>query len=181
MATINGKALVKDGKPLDRVYSNGQLVYGRNLLLTSHILDFGYEINGSANAEKISYDESTNMWHITAKKGTGTNAGIYFFNQNVTSTPVTTGQKAVFSYDINGLGEYGDTGLESLNSAIRPYGSVPDNWTRVSASGTVYRDGSAIILYFDTKNSDVDVYIKLPKLEIGSISTKYSPAPEDYI
>ena len=33
MATINGKALVRDGKPLDRVYSNGQLVYGRNLLL----------------------------------------------------------------------------------------------------------------------------------------------------
>lgn len=31
MAIINGKALVKDGKPLDRVYSNGQLVYGRNL------------------------------------------------------------------------------------------------------------------------------------------------------
>ena len=33
MATINGKALVKDGKPLDGAYSNGQLVYGRNLLL----------------------------------------------------------------------------------------------------------------------------------------------------
>ena len=32
MATMNGKALVKDGKPLDRAYSNGQLVYGRNLL-----------------------------------------------------------------------------------------------------------------------------------------------------
>ena len=31
MAIINGKALVKDGKPLDRVYSNGQLVYNRNL------------------------------------------------------------------------------------------------------------------------------------------------------
>lgn len=31
MATINGKALIKDGKPLDRVYSNGQLVYNRNL------------------------------------------------------------------------------------------------------------------------------------------------------
>lgn len=35
MATINGKALVRDGKPLDRVYSNGQLVYGRNLYITA--------------------------------------------------------------------------------------------------------------------------------------------------
>lgn len=35
MATINGKALVKDGSPLDRVYSNGQLVYGRNLYIST--------------------------------------------------------------------------------------------------------------------------------------------------
>ena len=35
MAIINGKALVKDGKPLDRVYSNGQLVYSRNYILNS--------------------------------------------------------------------------------------------------------------------------------------------------
>lgn len=33
MPTINGKALVKDGKPLDRVYSNGKIVYGRNYIL----------------------------------------------------------------------------------------------------------------------------------------------------
>ncbi|ORI75884.1 hypothetical protein BMS91_08185 [Leuconostoc mesenteroides subsp. cremoris] len=33
MATINGKVLVRDGKPLDRVCSNGRLVYGRNLFI----------------------------------------------------------------------------------------------------------------------------------------------------
>lgn len=35
MGTINGKALVRDGKPLDRAYSNGQLVYSRNLYITA--------------------------------------------------------------------------------------------------------------------------------------------------
>ena len=39
MATINGKALVRDGKPLDRVYSNGQLVYSRNLIVRTGELD----------------------------------------------------------------------------------------------------------------------------------------------
>jgi len=33
MPTINGKALIRDGKPLDRVYSNGKIVYGRNYIL----------------------------------------------------------------------------------------------------------------------------------------------------
>ena len=36
MATINRKALVKDGNPLDRVYSNGQLVYNRNLFFNKN-------------------------------------------------------------------------------------------------------------------------------------------------
>lgn len=32
MSIINGKALVKDGKAVDKVFSNGMQVYGRNLL-----------------------------------------------------------------------------------------------------------------------------------------------------
>ncbi|MDG9745796.1 hypothetical protein, partial [Leuconostoc falkenbergense] len=65
MATINGKALVRDGKPLDRVYSNGVLVYGRNLLLNSKTLSWGVTSNGYATSTKVSYDSTTNMWHIT--------------------------------------------------------------------------------------------------------------------
>lgn len=148
----------------------------RNLLLNSRNLDFDYGFNLAGQAEKISYDENTNMWHITAEKGTGTNVGIYY---HATSTPLTTGQKVVFSYDIKGTGDYGLTGVENADHAIIPNGSVPSNWTRVSASGTVPKDGAAIVLYFDTSNSNLDVYIKLPKLEIGTVATDWSPAPED--
>lgn len=150
----------------------------RNLLLNSRNLDFGYGNNGG-NVTKIAYDETTQMWHITAEKGTGNTNGIYFHINDVTSTPVTTGQKAVLSYDVKGVGDFGITGVESVYSALRPSGSVPNNWTRVSTSGTVSKDDSAIILYFDTSNSNVDVYIKLPKLEIGTVATDWTPAPED--
>ncbi|MCT0025121.1 hypothetical protein, partial [Weissella confusa] len=34
-------------------------------------------------------------------------------------------------------------------------------------------------MYFDTTDSPLDVYIKLPKLETGNIATDYTPAPED--
>lgn len=181
MATINGKALVKDGKPLDRVYSNGQLVYGRNLLLKSQKIGFSVGFNGSVQYEKIPYDSNTNMWHITAAKGSGINVGLYFLNQFASSTPLTKGQKAVFGYDIKGVGIFGPTGIESADDIIRPTGSVPSDWTRVSASGTVSKDNSAIILYFNSTNSNIDVYIKLPKLEIGNTPTDWTPAPEDYI
>ena len=58
MAIINGKALVKDGNPPDRVYSNGKLVYGRNL---SNNTQLNYDIlptgisngGGTGKSEKI--------------------------------------------------------------------------------------------------------------------------------
>ena len=37
MSTINGRACVIDGKAVDKVYSNGKIVYGRNLLIGSGI------------------------------------------------------------------------------------------------------------------------------------------------
>lgn len=150
----------------------------RNLIKLSQKIGFSVGFNGAVQYEKIPYDSNTNMWHITAAKGSGINVGLYFLSQYVTSTPVTTGQKVAFSYDIKGVGNFGPTGIESANDIIRPTGSVPSDWTRVSSSGTVSKDNSAIILYFDTRNSNLDVYIKLPKLEIGA-ATDWTPAPED--
>ena len=52
MAIINGKALVKDGKPLDRVYSNGQLVYGRNLYIsTTQVQGYVSGVNGTISPQ----------------------------------------------------------------------------------------------------------------------------------
>mgnify|MGYP003594419862 CR=1 FL=1 len=62
MAIINGKALVKDGKAVDKVFSNGRQVYGRNLLKGTINSDsmFGFDYFGQtwwsypfANGENV--------------------------------------------------------------------------------------------------------------------------------
>lgn len=67
MATINGKALVKDGKPLDRVYSNGKIVYDRN-----YILDTGNPKTQTSNGkdgqdlyDKAIFYKSLDQWGRT--------------------------------------------------------------------------------------------------------------------
>lgn len=47
MPTINGKACVANGNPVDKVFSNGKQVYGRNLLIgsTDNTVHYG-SING---------------------------------------------------------------------------------------------------------------------------------------
>lgn len=180
MATINGKALVKDGKPLDRAYSNGQLVYARNLLLNSKTLSWGVGNSIATTSTKVSYDSATNMWHITSPKGGSTNAGIYFSQTNNVSNIITKGQQWAFSFDIKGTGVYSQFGIESSLPFNKPSGNIPTDWTRVSSTGTA-TGTNAIIIYFRSIDVALDVYIKLPKLEIGTIPTDWSPAPEDYI
>ena len=70
MATINGKALVKDGNPLDRAYSNGQLVYGRNLL------DGTKDFSGTWTNSEFWADDGTYRG-LTVKKRTAQWQGIY--------------------------------------------------------------------------------------------------------
>ena len=180
MSIINGKALVKDGKPLDRVYSNGQLVYGRNLLLNSKILSYNTNYTVSTTPTKVSYDSATNMWHITSPKGGSGNAGIYIPQTGNVSNIITKGQKWAFSFDIKGTGIYSQFGIEFSSPFNKLFGNVPTDWTRVSSTGTA-TGTNVIIIYFNSINAALDVYIKLPKLESGNLPTPWTPAPEDYI
>lgn len=179
MATINGKALVKDGKPLDRAYSNGQVVYSRNLLLNSKILSWSVG-NIKVTISTVSYDGVTNMWHITSPKGGSDTAGIYFWPTN----NVTKGQQWTFSFDIKGTGVYSKYGMGVGIDASSPInklsGNVPADWTRVSSTGTA-TGTNPIIIYFNSIDVALDVYIKLPKLESRNTPTPWTPAPEDYV
>ena len=67
MTTINGRALVRDGKPLDRVYSNGLLVYGRNYILDT-TNPKTQTSNGDANQDlydKAIFYKSLDQWGRT--------------------------------------------------------------------------------------------------------------------
>ena len=56
MPTINGKACVVNGKPVDKVFSNGVQVYGRNLASgTSQQYTMGYGIPNTAWEDGYAY------------------------------------------------------------------------------------------------------------------------------
>ena len=170
--------------PYDYVYQNTKVdistVGGRNLLLNSQTLSFRAWNNSVTTSTKVSYDSATNMWHITSPKGSSGNEGIYFLQTDNVSNIITSGQQWAFSFDIKGTGVYSQFGIEWSSPFNKPSGNVPTDWTRVSSTGTVAGTGTKpVIIYFDTTNTLLDVYIKLPKLEVGNLPTDWTPAPED--
>lgn len=152
---------------------------GRNYLLNSRSLNISSRSNDSV-VEKLSYDSNTSMWHITAPVGSSIASGIYFSQPNNISKGIETGQQWAFSFDIKGVGIYSDKriGIEDSNQFNSPTGNVPSSWTRVNATG-VSAGSNTVVIYFNTKLSALDVYIKLPKIELGSVATDWTPAPED--
>ncbi|MFT9415097.1 phage tail protein, partial [Leuconostoc falkenbergense] len=159
---------------------NAISVGGRNLLLNSKVLSWGVGNNTATTSTKVSYDSATNVWHITSPKGGSGNAGIYFSQTNNVSNIITKGQQWAFSFDIKGTGVYSQFGIEASSPFNKLSGNVPTDWTRVSSTGTATGTNS-VIIYFNSVNVALDVYIKLPKLEIGTIPTDWSPAPEDVV
>ncbi|WP_032767818.1 hypothetical protein [Lacticaseibacillus paracasei] len=77
MPTINGRACVVNGTPVDKVFSNGRQVYGRNLALGT-AKPFTVYGNGS--------DSSNYMYHLSRKIAKGTTITMAF---DIASTNAT--------------------------------------------------------------------------------------------
>ncbi|SFV40574.1 Predicted cell-wall-anchored protein SasA (LPXTG motif) [Ligilactobacillus acidipiscis] len=117
------------------------------------------------------------MWHIAVPQGIGDNFGMYLWNYGKGKVPDNSDWS--YSADIKGIGDIEKFGLE-VSSRNPVVGTVGSEWSRISQTGQIGHPWQkTIVMYFDTTNSPLDVYIKLPKLEIGNTPTPWSPAPED--
>ena len=156
---------------------NNISVGGRNLFLNSKVLLDSYGINSNATVTVELFDSATNMWHIVSPQGLGINVGIYMIGFATGKIPNDSDWS--FSADIKGTGNIRAFGIEDTTK-VTTKGTIGSNWSRFSQTG---HSGTlplkTIVIYFDTTNSPVDVYIKLPKLEIGNVPTDWTPAPED--
>ena len=151
---------------------------GRNLLLNSRLLTIKTFPNAGVTVEIVPYDSKTNMWHITAPQGGSINAGLYFPQSVNVTNPIAYGVKWVFSLDIKGTGIHSQIGVEGSNPFNKVTGPVTTGWTRIVSTG-VSQGSDIVVVYFDTSKSPLDIYIKLPKLEVGNVPTDWTPAPED--
>lgn len=154
-------------------------VGGRNLYLNSksELMPSGYGIINAQTVTVEPFDSTTNMLHIVSAQGRGKSVGVYLYDYANGKIP----NKSDWSYsaDMKGTGKIVKFGIEdSIRYAIK--GAVGNNWSRVSQTGHVNEPQyKTVLMYFDTTDSPLDVYIKLPKLEIGNVPTDWTPAPED--
>ena len=155
---------------------DGLSVGGRNLFLNSRVLPNGYDTNGSVTVTVEPFDSTTNMWHIVSPQNNGTGIGIYLWGY--ADNKIATNSYWSYSADIKGTGKVVNFGIE-LGQKNPVSGSIGSDWSRISQTGYIDNNLKTIIMYFDTTNTPLDVYIRLPKLETGNLPTDWSPAPED--
>jgi len=174
MPTINGKALVKDGKPLDRAYSKGLLVYGRNLALgtAKGVTGVGSNsINGAfggyalAGGKKLSdlYNQYGSSGYLTLS-----------FDW-VASGPTISGT-FIPQWDNSPWYTLAESGIKPSST----YSSGHYEYTiKLDMQG--YSTGIAKAIRFRQDNLQGNITISNLKLESGNQATDWTPAPEDYI
>lgn len=175
MVTINGKALVKDGKPLDRVYSNGRLVYGRNLLYGTKDFSGNWE-----NSDAWTTDGTYNG--LTVKKRTGQWAGIYKTFIAPKDGTYTFSSYIKSSGNTANIYRFGGVNSASSQAAIQKFMGNNFDWTRDSITLNLKANDSVWIKYeISSTSSDSILWTAGYKWEQGSTATPWTPAPEDYI
>lgn len=160
MVTINGKALVKDGKPLDRAYSEGMLVYGRNILLGTAN---DYVLNPVTDG---SWKENYNYW--------------------TTYNSLTPGIKYTLSSEVT-LSSGNSISVKVFDSSIQQELLANNDFladgTRQHFTFTAPDNGTVLLIYAGQTGNTLGITATFHhiKLEIGNIPTDWTPAPEDYI
>lgn len=168
MAIINGKALVKDGKPLERAYSNGKLVYGRNYVLKSNVsstrIRDGFQSSvpeSYFNHKKLTVSVQVDYDNITALSS-NRRLGVEFGLVNKDSNNLWLGAWKYPAVGDSFHGRISNT-MDFSNTEFK------DNETNQLNQG-IYVQGI----------TGTNVSVSKPKLEIETV-TDWTPAPEDYI
>ena len=200
MAIINGKVLVKDGKAVDKVFSNGRQVYGRNLI-----------VNSSAKTKDgffKNFDKVENDYGEVTLKGTNAYVARDLLGGfSIKPRDYKPGDKYTMSMDVmfTSWNLPAGTTLTEFWFGQRYLGPVwekicvidlPKNpsqmlnqWIRIIQTSTIppYADPSVSTqTAFQTKfagasEGSFTFRVRKPKQEFGSTATLWTPAPEDYI
>jgi len=161
MSTINGRACVVNGTPVDKVFNDGKQVYGRNMLTgTSNVQD--YTMSGS-------------KWLKGSQSKNGGNISI----------PCTPGASYTYSAIVKSATFGCFLELQFFDSdkkLISTVGNTAKTDTGLRYTSGVAPAGTAFLLIHMVLNNPPDsqtLVFNSEKLEIGTIVTPWTPAPED--
>lgn len=157
MTTINGKACVVDGVPVDKVFSDGKQVYGRNLLIGS--------------TDNVVHYDSVYGYTVWKSYVTQFNVGDTLnVSANITSNFGNTILKVYF--------------LSSTGSQVDDlrYSVLMKKTAHAFVSKTIPAGTTSILVQIDNGQplGQADVCaISHQFANTGSIATPWTPAPED--
>lgn len=174
MTTINGKACVANGTPVDKVFSNGRQVYGRN-----------YFLNSDFSQDETNWKDPNGIWFISGEKYNGQKA--------MTATPTVawwSGSANSFSQTMSTItnqqvtvsvwARASKSGAKFHSESYGGYGvfnvSLTNTWERYSYVAQMTTVGN---IYFTAVDVGTQYWISMPKVEIGNKVTDWTPAPED--
>ena len=160
MPTINGKACVVNGTPVDKVYSNGEQVYGRNLLPG---------VNKDVHQASGWFEWLTNVHKEFIKVGDPLCFSVFINNAPYAEATTKNGASCL----IRAVDSSGEKILEKNGNAIK------FDADGISQASLIVPDKTAYIMLFVVNYMDQNQYYGYPKLEYGSIATPWTPAPED--
>lgn len=175
MPTINGRACVVNGTPVDKVFSNGVKVYGRNLLNFKSGVTLGKYYGWRADVISYSGNRAifnkvkvtpNSQYTISANWSNTEWLSIYAFTNESDTTAVAR------------YGSYGGLGEFSWNSNFAGGYTVANNCTFTVPANVNYIGVSYCSASTDTLALQALLNGK-PKLEQGSTATPWTPAPED--
>lgn len=147
---------------------------GRNYLIGSKDWSINhYGVGTTITVED--FDKETKMIHAVVNQGS-TGNGVVIVMEN---TAFNRNEDWAFSAGIKGTGKLRGLFLDSSIPQNFMDVDITADWKRYANFGKGTGLGLFWTLVFDTTNAPADVYIKLPKVEKGTVPTEYSPAPED--
>jgi len=181
MPTINGRACIVNGTPVDKVFSNGKQVYGRNLLLDTDFnnLDLWYGNQyWTKQADKyngLTVMQTTSDWNGLSQYVKVKTGEVYTFSLYARYASGTGASNMYWLLNANPETGHARAQVSTTNKFV----NLSDSWQRVSATTTITVDGYIRPRIERTANNDNVLQIAGMKLEKGSVVTPWTPAPED--
>lgn len=174
MPTINGRACVVNGTPVDKVFSNGRQVYGKNYVISSKLTSYPpyntkpVATNGGKTITTTYL--STSVTYLTIGISGFKSIGQYTMSGKMTinGVPVTS---ATFTANVADTFNAPYTATDTHK--IDDNGNFVFTETYNGSGGWIMHTPIAGI-----KAGDV-VVIEDLKFETGSVATPWTPAPED--
>lgn len=161
MPTINGRACVVNGVPVDKVFSDGRQVYGRNLIAG---------IDSAIHQAPGWFQWVTNVPTKFIKVGEPLCFSVFINNAPYAEILAKGNAFCVMeAKDVSG------------NILLQKNGNkISFDADGISQASLVVPNATdSILLFIETNFMSANAYYGHPKVEFGNVATPWTPAPED--